>query len=301
MRSSLECIPCFVRQALEAGRQVCDDEELLERALKRVLRETSGFDLSLSPPEMGQRIHRILREEMQCDDPYVKIKENASKVALSLVDKASSLIEQATYPLDAAVRFSVAGNILDFGLISAWDNTKISDSFQNALEKPIDSAMVSQMAESLNKASNVLFLADNVGETVFDKLLIEQLPKHLNITYAVKASPVINDAILEDAIEAGIDKVANIIDNGTDAPGTPLDQCSEQFKQYFNSADIVIAKGQANFETLNEVEREVYFLTQIKCPQIAKHYEYSVGDWLVTTTTELERIRSEKVQAGAEI
>ncbi|MCE0495490.1 damage-control phosphatase ARMT1 family protein [Vibrio salinus] len=298
MRSSLECIPCFVRQALEAGQQVCDDELLLEKVMKRILCEISGFDLSLSPPEMGQKIHRILREEMNVLDPYRQVKENASMVALSMVDNIRQLIDEQTMPFDAAVRFSIAGNILDFGLISAWDDSKIMDSFQNALEKPVDSKMIQQLKNAVHKAENVLFLADNVGETVFDKLLIEQLPDHLDVTYGVKASPVINDATEVDAVVAGIDKIARVINNGTDAPGTPLEQCSGRFKQCFRSADLIIAKGQANFETLNEVGREIYFLTQIKCPQIARYYEYEVGEWVVTTTSELRNIQV--VESGSE-
>ena len=159
--------------------------------------------------------------------------------------------------------------------------------------------MVKQLKQDLDNAKNVLILADNAGETVFDSLLIEQLPEHLEVTYAVKGSPVINDAVEADAIDAGIDELAEVIDNGTDAPGTLLHQCSSSFIEYFNSADVVIAKGQANFETLNTANREIYFLTQIKCPVIAKAYDYQVGDWIVSTTSALaKRFETNPVMAG---
>ncbi len=287
MRSSLDCIPCFMRQALEAGRQISNDEQVIGQALKRIAGSLADFNLDLSPPEMGQHIHRILRQEVGSDDPYLQIKRNSTRVALALVPDVIKHLEQSDNPFEVAVRFAIAGNILDFALMSVWDDHKINASFDKALSHPIDSNTVEQLRLELHKAKRVLILADNVGETVFDRFLIEQLPPHLDVTYAVKASPVINDAIAVDAVEAGIDKLADIIDNGTDAPGTLLHQCSPSFLAHFNAADIVIAKGQANFESLNTTDRQVYFLTQIKCIVIAEAYDYNVGDWIVTTTSKL--------------
>ncbi len=289
MRSSLDCIPCFMRQALEAGRQISQDEELIANAMRYILRSVSDFDLSLSPPEMGQQIHRILRQEVGCDDPYLQIKKNSTQIALSIAPQVREQLKLSDKPFEIAVRFAIAGNILDFALASAWDDATICASFEKAEKHPVDIKMISQLKQQLDQAKNVLILADNAGETVFDSLLIEQLPEQLDVTYAVKGSAVINDAVEADAIDAGIDKIATIIDNGTDALGTVLDQCSPSFIECFNSADIVIAKGQANFETLNTADREIYFLTQIKCPVIANYYGYQTGDWIVSTTSELAR------------
>ncbi len=289
MRSSLDCIPCFVRQALEAGRQISHDDELIADALRNILRSISDFDIRLSPPEMGQQIHRILRQEVGCDDPYLQIKKNSTRIALSIVPEVRKQLELSEKPFEVAVRFAIAGNILDFALASAWDDATIRASFEKAGRHPVDTKMICQLKQQLDKAENVLILADNAGETVFDRLLIEQLPEHLDITYAVKGSAVINDAIEADAIDAGINGIATIINNGTDAPGTLLSQCSEAFIEYFNSVDIIIAKGQANFETLNTADREIYFLTQIKCPVIATYYGYQTGDWIVSTTSELAK------------
>ncbi|WP_064607614.1 damage-control phosphatase ARMT1 family protein [Photobacterium sp. J15] len=287
MRSSLECIPCFMRQALEAGRRISDDEQLIGNALRRISRQIADFDLSLSPPEMGQRIHRILRQEVGCDDPYLEIKQQSTQVALSLVPRVTELLQASEDPFELALRFAIAGNILDFALLSVWDDERINDSFEKANSHPIDTKMVNQLKQKMQQAGNVMILADNAGETVLDRFLIEQLPKHLKVTYVVKGSPVINDAVEADAIEAGIDQLASIIDNGTDGPGTILHHCSDSFKAAFDAADVIIAKGQANFETLNTADREVFLLTQIKCGVIADAYNYQVGDWIVTSTTEL--------------
>ncbi len=155
-----------------------------------------------------------------------------------------------------------------------------------AESQPLDEEAVDALQRAVDAAQTILVLGDNAGEAVFDRLLIEQMPGK-QVTYAVKAEPVINDATEADAVNAGLNDVAEIIDNGTDAPGTVLEQCSPEFVQRFERADVVIAKGQANFETLNEVEREVFFLTQIKCRVIADHYGMQVGDWLVTTPARL--------------
>ncbi len=300
MRSTLDCIPCFLRQSLEAGRRISQDEEQIGQALRKILSQISDFDLSLSPPEMGQKIHRILRQEIGNNDPYLQIKKDSTQIALSIAPQVRKQIKHSDNAFETAVRFAIAGNILDFALLSVWDDEKIKASFAKAEHQPIDTAMVEKLQQTLQQAKSVLILADNAGETVFDRLLIEQLPEHLEITYAVKGSPVINDAVEIDAIEAGIDELANVIDNGTDAPGTLLHQGSLSFIEHFSSADVIIAKGQANFETLNTAEREIYFLTQIKCPVIAKAYNYQVGDWIVSTTSALaERALVGSVAVGA--
>lgn len=288
MQTQLDCIPCFIRQSLEAIRQVCDDEDVIKKTLKRVLREASEFDMNLSPPEMGQKIHRIIREESGNRDPYQKIKEKSTEYALALVDSARKKLEESNDVFSVAVRFAIAGNIMDFALLSAWDKSRIEDSFSKVSNHLVDEKMISALKDDIKKSSNVLILGDNAGEAVFDRILIENLPKNVSVYYAVKDMPIINDATLKDAKEAGIENVAKIISNGTDAPGTILDKCSREFLRIYKSADVVIAKGQANFETLNLEARKVYFLTQIKCPVIADRYRYKVGEWIVTTTDELK-------------
>ena len=143
----------------------------------------------------------------------------------------------------------------------------------------------------MKKANSILILGDNAGETVFDKLFIENVKTNGKIYYAAKASPIINDATINDALNVGLDNVSEIISNGTNAPGTLLGSCSQEFIDIYNKADVVIAKGQANFETLNNEKRKIYFLTQIKCSAIAEKYNFCVGDWIVTTTQHLQKLQ----------
>ena len=296
MITQIDCVPCFVRQALEAVRQVSDDRDVIEKAMRRVLREVSEFDLNLSPPEMGQLIHRIIREESANEDPYYDIKRESDKCALELYEEASRKVSQADDTFIASLRFAIAGNILDFALLSSWDEKRIEGSFLKALNHPIDEDEALCLKGEIEQAETVLILGDNAGETVFDRLMIENFPIKANVYYAVKGSPVINDATKSDAEAVGLDKIAKIISNGTDAPGTLLSKCSQEFLEIYNSADVVIAKGQANFETLNDAKRKVYFLTQMKCAVIADRYGFEVGSWIVGDSFTMN---DDKLEAGA--
>ena len=289
MVTQLECIPCFVRQSLEALKQITDDEDIIKRALRRVLKEASEFDMDQSPPEMAQAIHKIIREESGSPDPYYEIKKRSDECALSLCESVSGKVKAHENPFAAALRFAVAGNILDFALLSSWDNEKIEGSFEKALHCDLDEDEVIKLQKETASAGTVLILGDNAGETVFDRIFIENLGTRAKVYYAVKSSPIINDATESDAQAAGIDKVAEILPNGSDAPGTLLNRCSQKFLDIFKSADVVIAKGQANFETLNEEDRMVYFLTQIKCGVIAERYGMELGHWLVSDTEKLKK------------
>lgn len=285
MKIDYDCIACFIRQTLDALREVTSDNKKTEHCLRRVLRVAAEFDFELSPPEMSRHIHKIIREETGSYDPYKKIKEGSIEIAKSMEPDVRRRINAASDPFEAAIRFGIAGNIMDFALTSLWDQKRVETIFEGALRQHLDLQVIEELRASLVSADLVLILGDNAGETVFDRVMIDFFPGKASIIYAVKGSPVINDAVMEDARASDLDTVARLIDNGNDAPGTVLSLCSDQFLKIFKKADVVISKGQANFETLNGIFREVYFLTQIKCPVIARFYDYQVGDWVVTTTS----------------
>lgn len=164
-----------------------------------------------------------------------------------------------------AVRVAIAGNIIDLGVSDSYD---IHATLSRVLTQPFAINDLSLLRKALSESSAVLFLADNAGETVFDRVLIEEL--NIPVTYVVKAAPIINDATYEDAEAAGITQVAELIDNGSQAPGTILEQCSESFIQRFEQADLILAKGQANYESLSENSAPTFFLLQVKCNVIAR-------------------------------
>jgi uncharacterized protein with ATP-grasp and redox domains len=265
MHTFLDCYPCFVRQALEAARQLGADERKQKIVLERVLEALRDIDLSFTPPQIGDQVHRLVRQELGDGDPYRAFKEEATREALALLPRLNEIMEKAEDPLETAVRLSIAGNIIDAGHHSSYE---LWPTVQRVLSQPFAVADLEPLRRSMALVPWVLFLADNAGETVFDRLLIETLA--VPVVYAVKDGPIINDATVEDARMAGLDGAAQLLSTGSDAPGTILERCSQRFKRVFAEAPLIIAKGQANYETLSEQGVEVFFLLQAKCPVIAR-------------------------------
>jgi uncharacterized protein with ATP-grasp and redox domains len=278
MRTYLDCIPCIIEQTIKIAKEITQDERKQQESLQMVLVTLSRLSYNNAPPYLGREAHRVIRKVMGNHDPFLKLKREFNHVARefypSLKEKVNNLSDQFAY----AVRLAIAGNIIDFGPQHHFELMKTID--EVLTKKPaIDDTH--SLEEDLEKASLVFYLGDNAGETFFDKILIEKMPR-AEIYYAVRGSPVINDATSEDAYFAGLDQVAKVISNGSDAPGTILEDCSEEFKNIFDRADLVIAKGHGNYETLNEVKgKKLYFLLMVKCKIIARDLGCSVGDFVV--------------------
>ncbi|MDF7806974.1 ARMT1-like domain-containing protein [Pontiellaceae bacterium B12219] len=281
MQSYTDCIPCFVQQAHDALRQVTtEDEELVRRTLQRVMRAAAEFPLSQTPPAMAQLTHRIIREETGNPDPYAKIKAKSNRLALNLAEEVRRIINASVDPFLMALRFSIAGNIMDFALTSKWNLFELDAFIEDTRFRALEKEPVERLRTAVKSARSILMLGDNAGETVFDKLLIEQLGG-AEVFYAVKGAPIINDATRADALVAGLDAVAKIVENGSDAPGTMLEDCSASFRGLFSEAGLVIAKGQANYETLSNCSRPIFFLTRVKCPVIGRDLGEPLGSWVV--------------------
>jgi len=275
MRTYLECVPCFVRQALEAVRFVTDDEAVHAEVLRQVLRAAADMDMSLAPPAMGHQIHSLIRRLTDKADPYLDVKQRFNRFAMGLYPEMRRRVEQAADPLETAARLAIAGNIIDFGVDSTLEESAVHETIKRAMSEPLCGS-VDGWRDAASEARDILFLADNAGEIVFDRVLIEALPSH-KVTVAVKGGPVINDATMDDARAAGLVGRVAVIDTGSDAPGTLLDTCSDAFRRRFDLADMVVAKGQANYETLSDTGRRVFFLLMAKCPVIARDLECEQG------------------------
>jgi uncharacterized protein with ATP-grasp and redox domains len=267
MRIYLDCYPCFLRQTLEAARRAGADETRQYNILHEVLNELRSFALNSTAPEMAYLIHKIVRRETGNHDPYLKEKEASTKQALALYPGLKDLIANASDPLETAVRLSIAGNIIDLAMPHEYD---LDETIERVLKQQFAINDLEILRNELNRATKILFLADNAGETVFDRLLIETIKKP--VTYAVKKGPILNDATREDALAAGLGEVTTIVDNGSNAPGTIIDLCSKDFKRRLNEAELIIAKGQANYESLSDMTAPVFFLLQAKCPIIADNF-----------------------------
>ncbi len=279
MKTYLDCIPCFIRQALDAARLATSDKITHERVLRGVMDAVGRMDFNQSPPVMGQQIHRIVRKLSRNKDPYKHVKDRFNRQALDLYPQYKKMIEQSTMPLEAAVRLAIAGNIIDLGPSSEIDQSGIDEAIGYAWSGRLQGNM-GLLEEAVRSAENILYLGDNSGEIVFDCLLIEQLPMD-KVTFAVRGSPVINDATMADAEKTGMTGLVKVIDNGSDAPGTIIEECSEVFRRQFNKADLVISKGQGNYETLSDVAKDIFFILKAKCPVIAQHIGCDLGSLVI--------------------
>ncbi len=275
MKTFFDCIPCLIRQSLASVRLVTPDVGIHEQVLREVLHATSRMDLEQPPAAMAQTVHRRIRELCGNGDPYRTSKDQFNRLALDLLPAFQRRIQEAADPWETAVRLAIAGNMMDLGVKSGLSETEIQVSIAQSLYESLDGSPA-DLAAAVAAAGRILYLTDNAGEIVFDRLLIEMLPSS-KVTVAVRGAPVINDATLVDAEAAGLTRLVPVIDNGSDAPGTVLADCSDAFRRRFAEADLVIAKGQGNFETLRESSQQIYFLLRAKCPVIARDLGCPVG------------------------
>lgn len=249
----------------------CSADQQLQ-ILQAVASVIAGLDVSKSPPASAQPIYQKIAEITGCEDPYYQKKITSNEQAIKVVAGLRQEIEGTDHELFSAIRFAIAGNIIDYGAFETFDIEAALE--RSRIESLVvdDSALLSDAIERLTKESKVLYLTDNCGEIVYDGLLLRYLHQlGADITIAVKDGPIINDALVEDALVAGLDKFGRIITNGGRFPGTELEQCSPEFLDIFKKADMVISKGQGNFESLSEVDRDVFFLLTIKCAVAAQH------------------------------
>ena len=272
MKTYLDCFPCFLRQALEAARMAGADEERQRLILDRTMALLQDASLESKPPEIGDRVHRIVRQLTGDDDPYAAVKAESTREALRLYPRLKALVAEDGDRLERAIRIAIAGNVIDFATGADFD---IKEGLERILNQPFAINDIAAFRKALSEARSVLYLGDNAGETVFDRVLIEALD--VPVIYAVKGGPIINDATVDDALAAGLDEVAEVVSTGSDAPGTILSRCSAEFRALYEQAELVIAKGQANYETLSGEGGRLFFLLKVKCPVIARDIGAPVG------------------------
>lgn len=279
METSLDCIPCLIRQSLEMARAVTDDTNVQEQVLRDVLKLVADMDMHQPPPVMAQRIHRNLRSMTGVKDPYKEAKAHQNRMALSVLEDLQTRVAASDDPLMTAVRLAIAGNIIDMGVNGNVTTARLKESVDQALSTPLVGDW-DRFREAAAVAGDILYLCDNAGEIVFDQQLVKALGPS-RVTAVVRGRPILNDATMADAVATGLDQIVTVIDNGSDAPGTLLDDCSDAFRKRFAAADMIIAKGQGNFESLSDQPFPLFFLFQAKCSVIAEHAGVSLGTHVI--------------------
>lgn len=282
MKVHLDCFPCFFRQTIIASRLGTKDEALQVQILKAVCEEIKATDMSKTPAHSTTFIHRKIRKLLG-KDPFKEIKSEYNQIALKLYPDLKKMINSSSDPLWTASRLAIAGNVIDFGIFTSVD---IMGTVERALNSPITVDNYEEFKKHLDHAKEVLYLLDNAGEIVFDRLLIESLiGMGKRVKAVVKGYPVLNDAILDDAIEIGLMDVCEIVDNGSDCVGTILEFTSKKFNDLFNQSNFIISKGQGNYETLCTrkfpPEKKIFYLFQSKCDVVSSVLGISKGSMLL--------------------
>jgi len=275
MELFLECLPCVLRQAMEAAKLSTDDEALQKQMIAEVLGILGRYEAFNSAPEIVREFHRVLKARTGAADPYAAIKQRDLETAIRLLPELKRQLSQKDDRLYWALKAAATGNVLDSAIGLTIDMSRFDAEF----EKPFAVCDIGVFQQRLENAKSLMVIGDNTGETVFDGLLLEQFPG-LRLTYAVRSAPVINDATAEEAVASGLDRYAEIISTGCDIPGVLLEECGGEFLKRFREADIVISKGQGNYETLSECPRDIFFLLKAKCPIMAKVQGVSLNDFV---------------------
>jgi uncharacterized protein with ATP-grasp and redox domains len=283
MKVYYECAPCFLRQAKEALDLATDSEsvkmEVMEELAKVV---ASDFNHEAVSNEVGTKIHRIIKDRTENNDPYILEKKKGNEIALKFLPKIKKILKEKN-DLETYVKAAIVGNIIDFGALGV--DFDIENGIIENMKKDIALNHIRQLETELKSANNVLYLADNNGEIVFDKLLIEKLKEYdVEVIVALKEKPILNDACIEDALEIGLDEVAELVSTGTDSIGIIYMDISEEFREIFKSSDMVISKGLGNYEGLTAMylgEKPVFCLLNVKCAPIAKDIDVNLGDNVV--------------------
>ena len=283
MKISYECGACFLRQAREAMDLATDDDDLkieINGEIFKFLAKT--FKKGTNSNKTGSYIHNLIKEKTNCHDPYINEKRLGNEIALKYLPLAQNILDEND-TLENRVKIAIVGNILDFGAFELSED--IEKLIKDSLDKDLAVKDIESFENALKKYDNVLYLVDNTGEIVFDKLLLSKIQEYdLDITIAVKSQPILNDACMEDAISTGLNEFGEIVEIGAGTVGYVDSEISDEFREIFNAHEFVISKGMGNYEGLTEIdlsEKEVFFLLCAKCGTIAKDIGVNFQDMLL--------------------
>jgi len=273
MKVCLECLPCFLSQTIKTMRRITHDEKAVRDVLNSVCRILPRQPENATPAEIGREVYRLISLKTGVADPYRELKEQCTRRALKIYPDMKQRVERSQDRLLTAAKMAIAGNIIDFGADTVFELEK---DVEAVLSRPFGINHFPDFAASIKSAGRIVYLGDNAGETVFDRILIEEISAP--VIYTVRSAPVINDAVKKDAEEAGIPDAARIETSGCDAPGTILSKCTPKFRKLLGKADVIISKGQGNYEALSGKNLPIFFLLTAKCQAVARDLGVVPGD-----------------------
>lgn len=292
MLTTMKCYPCFFKQALSSAEYVDAPTDKQLDVMREIARILPSFSLDASPAHNSTLALRAANRVLGIDDPYLKAKKHYNEMALDLYPRLEKIVAESDDPLIAAAKLSVVGNVIDLGIGAHID---IEATIGQVFERGFAIDHLYRFSEILREPRSIIFMVDNAGEIVFDKLFIEKLIEagH-DVTVGVKSGPILNDATMDDAKRVGLDKVARIIETGSDWIGTDLATCSEDFKKIYFSSDVAIAKGQANYETIEGTRDNLFMILKAKCDAVAENVGARFGDLIFLESKSDALVKSPK-------
>lgn len=274
MKFYLECTHCIISQIQRVSKLLSLDDTTEKIILQKIMKYLSTADLEKGSPEVYVDAFAILTEYLGEEDIYKQIRYDYNQKILDFEDKIDEMILSSNNPIKIALETSIAGNLLDLAIHREFSMEYLLNLISEIEKKSITIDDSKKMLEDIKKASTLLFLGDNCGEIVLDKLFIKQIKKYnpnVDIYFAVRGKPAVNDVLEADAHQVHMEDYAKIISNGDSCLGTVLTRTSTEFNKIFNSVDLIIAKGQGNFESLeSEHLSNIYYLFMAKCPLVAQ-------------------------------
>ncbi len=273
-RLNSECIVCLLNKYLK---NMPEDvtEEIKVKYMQRVLSILSRADDNASAPEILEGILRAQKNILGIKTSYIKIKHYYNKLMLSKEDEIRQEIDTSADSFKTALLYAMVGNYIDFGAMDTVSDRKLHKMLSNVIDKDVNIVEVENLRQEIIVAKKLVYLTDNCGEIVLDKLFIEQIKKlnpALEISVIVRGKDILNDCTITDAREVGMYEIANVVSNGTAIAGTCLDKISAEAKDLIDNADVIISKGQGNFETLRFCGKNIYYLFLCKCEMIARRF-----------------------------
>ncbi|QGY41050.1 DUF89 family protein [Pseudodesulfovibrio cashew] len=288
MKTSLKCMPCFMRMALHEAELACPgDEELHREIIVEWGRRLGEYDLGDSPPALARHLAELIREKTGCGDLYLEDKRQANARVQQLMPELRAMIEaergkDGGDPLSLVLEMAVVGNYIDRGVDIDVD----WEAELACVSQSLDPEIMAGLQSRLKKGADVLVLGDNTGEIVLDTLLVEELQRlGCHVTYAVRSHPVINDATMADAEAVGLTALCEVVESGVDTPGTVIERCFPDFVERMRQADVILSKGQGNFEALEGVWPGVFCAFKVKCERVARDAGLPLGSSALHITT----------------
>lgn len=274
-----ECISCIGAQSKRVCEAIHADETLSEQIISYVETALQNADFTLSPPVIAAPLYEQIAVLAHTDDLYRIQKEHATAQALSYLPFLQKTITQSDDPFLSALKTAVVGNVIDLAAEVSFD---LHDAIMSVFHTPFAYDDSETLRAKLSDAKTLLYIGDNAGEHIFDALAIESLQKlypSLTFTYMVRGTPIINDVTMDEALEAGIDKICAVTDSGVPTPGFVYELASPHAQELFDSADLIIAKGMGNYECMTPQRRQsICFLLKVKCSVVAASLNQEIGN-----------------------